>query len=121
MASEVHAERNRALKEAGYHCTRCRANRALRVLRGRDGRLVVLCASCADAGTNLTRLYHRVCAEVLASYDEPPHVADFIEDIKCRLAHARIPRHMPTLNAVFDQVLARVTFQTPPRRTPAAL
>jgi hypothetical protein len=119
------SRRNKALRDAGYHCQRCNVKRELRVHHlsydrlgaELDSDLEVLCRGChlglhvnrAQAGVGL---YARVISDVLANgrLNELP---DIVEEAKARC----IALHIPYNHEQFHIALARLVPRFPRPQT----
>lgn len=128
------ARRNRALKDAGYRCSRCPSKRDLEVhhltyerLGGeRDSDLAVLCAGCHRAEhlehpeQTSFGVYLRLASEAVAN-DPFLLIADLAEDVKVACVKHKIPVIPERINSALAVVCGN-RLRTPERpevpRTP---
>ncbi len=120
--------RNRALREAGYRCSRCQAGRDLQVHHlsyerlgaEESGDLEVLCRGChlgehVHVVQSQIGIYSRILSEVVAERDWED-VSDALEEAKLRISKRRIPFHYEQFQAAAARLLPRVSFKPPTRK-----
>ena len=126
-SSEWRRTRNRALKRAGFQCSKCPARRSLEVHHltyerlgcERDADIEVLCVTChrgehlANPDQTSLGVYLKL-ASVAVQAEPFASIADIAEAIRCACAEFKIPAKPERINSAIAVVIGN-RLQTAPR------